>query len=137
MESKTDTFYRYGKVLDKFIDQVRDRIEDDIPSWLDENPYWEIDGDDGRVESCPRTTKADAREDLCESFVREGEDISCGDFFEFVVSEAFNIAMSKNNIFREKKDVPVHNDKTFEKQIIATNRTCSDLMNSILGGRHD
>ena len=43
------------KAFDLFLKQVEDNIENEIPKWLEENPYWEIDGDDGRPAYCPRT----------------------------------------------------------------------------------
>lgn len=137
METKQEKHRRLGAALEKFIEQVRNNIEEEIPNWLNENPYWEIDGDDGLPERCPRTTAADAREDLCDRFIREGEDLGYFDFFEFVISEAFNVAMSKDNKFREKTINRNPSLNPFEQQILHTNQLCSKLINDTFGGTHE
>lgn len=93
-----------AKAFDLFLKQVEDNIEKEIPNWLEENPYWEIDGDDGRPAYCPRTTEADAREALIESFTNQGEELGYSDFFEYVVYCIYGEPMSKTNKFRETKE---------------------------------
>ena len=96
----TEQDNKYANAFRIFCRQVEKYIEDEIPDWLNENPYWEIDGDDGRPAYCPRTTSADAREALCETILNQADDMGFYDFFEFVLHETFNIAMRKENIFR-------------------------------------
>lgn len=136
METSQERQLRLGRALEKFIREVHDNIEEEIPNWLNENPYWEIDGDDGRPERCPRTTAADAREDLCDSFVREGDDLGYSDFFEFVISEAFGVAMSKKNSYREpkpeeKKELQL---TPYEETIRRTNQTMCNLIDDVFKG---
>ena len=98
----TEQDKKYANAFRIFCRQVEKYIEDEIPDWLNENPYWEIDGDDGRPAHCPRTTSADAREALCETILNQADDMGFYDFFEFVLHETFNIAMRKENIFRDQ-----------------------------------
>lgn len=88
------------KAFDMLCKQVEQSIENSIPQWKDENPYWEIDGDNGKPEHCPPTTDADAREDLCSTLLSGAEDLGFGDFFELVLHEVYGEAMSKGNKFR-------------------------------------
>ena len=89
------------KAFNLLLRQVEEKIEDEIPHWLEENPYWEIDGDDGLPEHCPPTNEADARDDLCENFISQGEDIGLRYFFEYVVYLIYGEPMLKNNPYRE------------------------------------
>lgn len=98
----TEQDKKYANAFRIFCRQVEKYIENEIPDWLNENPYWEIDGDDGRPAHCPRTTSADAREALCETILNQADDMGFYDFFEFVLHETFNIAMRKENIFRDQ-----------------------------------
>ena len=107
METKQEKHRRLGAALEKFIEQVRNNIEEEIPNWLNENPY-------------------------C-----EGEDLGYFDFFEFVISEAFNVAMSKDNKFREKTINRNPSLNPFEQQILHTNQLCSKLINDTFGGTHE
>ena len=96
-----------AKAFDLFLKQVEENIENEIPNWLDENPYWEIDDEDcngDRTFRCPRTTEADAREALIESFTSQGDDLGYGDFFEYVIYCIYGEPMSKTNKFRETKE---------------------------------
>lgn len=121
---------RLGKALEKFIEQVQNNIEEKIPDWLNENPYWEIDGDDGLPERCPRTTSADAREELCDNFIAEGDNLGYGDFFEFVVSEAFDVSMNRKNIYRETK-------RSSEEQVNDLNQKTAEFVNKLFSGCFD
>lgn len=94
-----DTYSKI-KAFDMFCGQVEQAIENNIPRWKEENPYWEIDGDDGRPAHCPPTTDADAREDLCSELIAKAEDLGFGDFFELVLHEVYGEAMSRTNEFR-------------------------------------
>lgn len=128
-----------AKAFDMFCDQVERYIEDEIPNWLNGNPYWEIDGDDGRPAHCPPTTESDARQDLFESFVANGEDLSFGDFFEFVLYAQYGEAMSKNNKFREvisKKETTTNNDRPKNDPVIeAMLKTQKYMLDGIFGER--
>lgn len=139
METSQERQLRLGRALEKFIGQVQNNIEEEIPNWLNENPYWEIDGDNGLPERCPRTTAADAREDLCDSFIREGEDLGYSDFFEFVIYEAFGVAMSKKNSYREehKTILPLPELTPQEQQIQHINQLCTKIINDTFGGTHE
>lgn len=99
-----------AKAFDLLLRQVEQNIEDKIPDWLNENPYWDIDDEDtngNKTHRCPPTNTADATGSLCESFVSSGEDLGYGDFFEFVVYAIFGEPMSKSNAYREiEKDDP-------------------------------
>lgn len=88
------------KAFNLLLKQVEEKIEDEIPHWLEENPYWEIDGDDGRPAYCPATNEADARDDLCENFISQGDEIGLSDFFEFCLYSIYGNSMSKTNPFR-------------------------------------
>lgn len=89
------------KAFDLFLKQVEKDIENEIPEWLSQNPYWEIDGDDGLPAHCPPTNEADARASLCENFVNQGDNLGYGDFFEYVIYLIYGEPMSKKNVFRK------------------------------------
>lgn len=94
----------FTQAFQMFCKQVENSIEEEIPNWLDENPYWEIDDEDcngNRTFRYPPTNRSDARSALCESFIEQGEDMGFGDFFEFVLYHIYGEAMSKNNVFRQ------------------------------------
>lgn len=94
-----DTYSKI-KAFDIFCGQVEQAIENNIPRWKEENPYWEIDGDDGKPQYCPPTTDADAREDLCSELIAKAEDLGFGDFFELVLHEVYGESMSRTNKYR-------------------------------------
>lgn len=92
------------KAFDLFLKQVEKKIEDEVPDWLNENPYFEVDDEDyngNRTFRHPPTNTSDARSALCESFVDQGSDIGFGDFFEFIVYALYGETMSKDNPYRE------------------------------------
>ncbi len=96
-----------AKAFDLLLKQVEQSIEDEIPNWLNENPYWDIDDEDcfgNKTHRCPPTNTTDAREALCESFVSQGEDAGLGDFFEYVIYCIYGEPMSKNNVYRDIKE---------------------------------
>lgn len=96
-----------AKAFDLFCQQVEKSIEDEIPNWLDENPYWEIDDEDcndNRIFRCPRTTTADAREGVTETILNQADDMGFYDFFEFVIYCIYGEPMRKENKFREQKE---------------------------------
>lgn len=102
------------KAFDLFLKQAEQNIEDKIPDWLNENPYWDIDDEDAngnKKHRCPPTNTSDARTALCEIFISSGEDLGYGDFFEFIVYAIFGDQMSKNNTYREtaKEDPEIYN----------------------------
>ncbi len=97
----TEQDKKYANAFRIFCRQVEKYIEDEIPDWLNENPYWEIDGDDGRPAYCPRTTSADAREALCDTILNQADDMGFYDFFEFVLHETVGYSMDRKNKYRE------------------------------------
>ena len=102
----------FTQAFQMFCKQVENSIEEEIPNWLDENPYWEIDDEDcngNRTFRYPPTNRSDARSALCESFIEQGEDMGFGDFFEFVLYHIYGEAMSKNNVFRQLIQKPEEN----------------------------
>lgn len=134
---------RYAKVMQHFINEVENAIEDKIPEWLNDNPYWEIDDEDEnghRIFRCPPTRSKDAREALSEEFVSSGEDVehkSCVYFFEFIINELYGFPMSKKNPYREQ---PVEETKgdvlpltPTEKAIAAINKGTANFINEICG----
>lgn len=130
-----------AKAFDMFCNQVEQYIEDEIPSWMNENPYWEIDDEDcngNRTFRCPPTTESDAREDLFASFVANGEDLTFGDFFEFVLFAQYGEAMSKDNKFRSilTPKTSTSNDRPKNDPVIeAMLKTQKYMLDGIFGER--
>lgn len=97
MDAKTQE--RYAKAMQRFINEVEEKIEGKVEDWLNENPYWEFDDEDEhghRVFRCPPTRSSDAREALSEDFIVSGEEVehkNCTDFFEFVINEIYGFPM--------------------------------------------
>lgn len=134
---------RYAAAMKILLDNIEEHIEDKISDWLNENPYWEIDGDDGLPERCPRTTKADARESLTEDFISFGENISpcMFNFFQFCIGEIYGYAMDKNNPYRAAyvqkplKSAPVLTP--YEQTVVRTNQLCANIFNDIMGTNNE
>lgn len=137
MAEMTERQARLCAAMEMLLQEVGDRIEEKIPDWLDKNPYWEIDGDDGRPERCPRTTRADAREDLYDEFISSGDDIGLYNFFDFVASELTDKPMKKNNPYRGVYHRPQPKLTPYEETIKRTNDLCANIFNDILGVRND
>lgn len=128
---------RYAAAMKILLDNIEEHIEDKISDWLNENPYWEIDGDDGLPERCPRTTKADARESLTEDFISSGDDISpcMFNFFQFCIGEIYGYAMDKNNPYRAayvQKPQP-QQLTPYEQTIMRANQIHKDFFKNLLG----
>lgn len=119
------------KAFDMFCRQVEQAIENDIPRWREENPYWEIDGDDGKPQYCPPTTDADARENLCSELVIKADDLGFGDFFELILHEVYGEAMNKENKFRaifENADAQKEKDSAIVSLIKGQQRMLDALL---------
>lgn len=114
MDTKTQE--RYAKAMQRFINEVEEKIEGKVEDWLNDNPYWEFDDEDEhghRVFRCPPTRSSDAREALSEDFIVSGEEVehkNCTDFFEFVINEIYGFPMGNRNPYREQP-------KTIEPEI--------------------
>lgn len=96
----------YAAVMSSIIDDMRKSIEQQSQKWLEENPYWEIDGDNGRPAHCPRTTYQDALDAVCDDMLASTDDCHCRDVSEFILQEAVGYEMSKNNKFKLLQDAP-------------------------------
>ena len=96
----------YAAVMSSIIDDMRKSIEQQSQKWLEENPYWEIDGDNGRPAHCPRTTYQDALDAVCDDMLASADDCHCRDVSEFILQEAVGYEMSKNNKFKLLQDAP-------------------------------
>ena len=96
----------YAAVMSSIIDDMRKSIEQQAQKWLEENPYWEIDGDNGRPAHCPRTTYQDALDAVCDDMLASADDCHCRDVSEFILQEAVGYEMSKNNKFKLLQDAP-------------------------------
>ena len=132
MDIKTQK--RYAEAMQQFINHVETAIEDKISDWKNENPYWEIGGDDDRPAHCPATTNQDARESLTEDFISSGQDVEnvdCFFLFEFVVNEIYGFGLHKNNPYREKKEAKSLTAE--EKAIAAINVGTANFINELFG----
>ena len=96
----------YAAVMSSIIDDMRKSIEQQSQKWLEENPYWEIDGDNGRPAHCPRTTYQDALDAVCDDMLASADDCHCRDVSEFILQEAVGYEMSRNNKFKLLQDAP-------------------------------
>ena len=96
----------YAAVMSSIIDDMRKSIEQQAQKWLEENPYWEIDGDNGRPAHCPRTTYQDALDAVCDDMLASADDCHCRDVSEFILQEAVGYEMSRNNKFKLLQDAP-------------------------------
>lgn len=96
----------YAAVMSSIIDDMRKSIEQQAQKWLEENPYWEIDGDNGRPAHCPRTTYQDALDAVCDDMLALADDCHCRDVSEFILQEAVGYEMSRNNKFKLLQDAP-------------------------------
>ena len=96
----------YAAVMSSIIDDMRKSIEQQSQKWLEENPYWEIDGDNGRPAHCPQTTYQDALDAVCDDMLASADDCHCRDVSEFILQEAVGYEMSKNNKFKLLQDAP-------------------------------
>lgn len=97
MSIATLNFAAAIRLLQKQIDeQVTRRME----RWTEENPYWEIDGENGRPEHCPFTTDADARNAVCEELLAEADELGYYDFFELILHDLYGMSMRKDNKYR-------------------------------------
>lgn len=145
MDAKTQE--RYAKAMQRFIEEVENKIEDKIPDWLNENPYWEFDDEDEhgrRIFRCPPTRSNDARRALSEEFISSGEEVehhSCANFFEFVIGEIYDLPMSNRNPYREqpvetqkRADLPLTAE---EKAIAAINKGTANFINELCGVSND
>jgi len=134
---------RYAAAMEILLNKIEDHIEGKIPDWLNENPYWEIDGDNGLPERCPRTTAADARESLTDDFIVQGDNIEpyMFDFFQFCIGEIYNVAMDKDNPYRAayakkaQKAAPVLTP--YEQTVVRTNQLCANIFNDIMGANNE
>lgn len=92
----------YAAALKKLVDDVEQKIENDVPGWLDRNPCFEVDDleEDGRrTFRYPSTTPDDARGFLSEDFVDACEEAGIGDFGEFLIYLIYGEPMKENNSF--------------------------------------
>lgn len=145
MDAKTQE--RYAKAMQRFINEVEEKIEGKVEDWLNDNPYWEFDDEDEhghRVFLCPPTRSSDAREALSEEFIASGEDVehkNCADFFGFVINEIYGFPMNLNNPYREQ---PIEQPKPAvqsltaeEKTIAAINKGTANFINELCGVQND
>ena len=96
----------YAAVMSSIIDDMRKSIEQQSQKWLEENPYWEIDGDNGHPAHCPQTTYQGALDAVCDDMLASADDCHCRDVSEFILQEAVGYEMSKNNKFKLLQDAP-------------------------------
>lgn len=129
-----NTQKRYAEAMKIFIDSVQNSIEDKIDDWKNENPYWEIDGDDGLPEHCPATNNNDARVALSDDFVSSGENVEnvdCVDFFEFVINEIYGFGIKSKSPYRTNLENKVLTPE--EKAIAAINLGTANFINELCG----
>lgn len=141
MDAKTQE--RYAKAMQRFINEVEEKIEGKVEDWLNENPYWEFDDEDEhghRVFRCPPTRSSDAREALSEDFIVSGEEVehkNCTDFFEFVINEIYGFPMGNRNPYREQPvEEPEHAVLPLtqtEKMIAEINKGTAAFIDEICG----
>ena len=89
-----------AKAFDIMCEELSKKIEEKIPDWLLDNPFWEIDDEDCR--HYPKTTSTDAREALCDQILEQADNMGLYDFFELVLCYACHNSISAKNSYLEK-----------------------------------
>lgn len=91
---------RLANAMELFLAEVRNQIIEEVDKRMGEEPYEEVDGDDGLPESAVPLSRSTVRDYVIEEFVGSGEDVSnvdCYNFFEWVADEIFGTGIRKKN----------------------------------------
>lgn len=88
------------KVFETLCQEVEDHIENNISKWLDDNPYEEIEDDNGKIVRCVPCNRSEARRALCDELYDKAEEFGFGDLFELIINHIYGEGLRPSNKYR-------------------------------------